>query len=107
MARPARAEIIDPGEIAIVHVINRTVRRCFLMGDDPISGKNFDHRKVWIEEGCISCQLCQDICPEVFEVEEGEDCVVTPNAPKHFQGKAEEIREAACDCPVEVIQVEE
>src|SRR5690606_35209080 len=25
-------------------------------------------RKVWIEEGCISCSLCQDICPDVFEV---------------------------------------
>ena len=22
----------------------------FLMGDDQISGKNFDHRKIWIEE---------------------------------------------------------
>ncbi|TWU07400.1 hypothetical protein Poly21_55780 [Allorhodopirellula heiligendammensis] len=21
-----------------------------LLGDDPFSGKNFDHRKVWIEE---------------------------------------------------------
>lgn len=63
-------------------------------------------RKVWIEEGCISCQLCQDICPEVFDVPEGEDCVIRPEGPKHFAGKAEEIREAACDCPVEVIQVE-
>ena len=50
MARLARAEVIDPGEIAIAHVVNRVVRRCFLMGDDPVSGKNFDHRKVWIEE---------------------------------------------------------
>ena len=50
MARLARAEVFDPSEIAIVHVMNRVVRRCFLFGDDPISGKNFDHRKVWIEE---------------------------------------------------------
>jgi REP element-mobilizing transposase RayT len=50
VARLARAEVIDPGEIAIAHVVNRVVRRCFLMGDDPVSGKNFDHRKVWIEE---------------------------------------------------------
>ena len=34
----------------IVHVISRTVRRCFLLGDDPVSGQNFDHRKLWIEE---------------------------------------------------------
>ena len=25
------------------------VRRCFLFGEDPVSGKNFDHRKIWIE----------------------------------------------------------
>ena len=50
MARMARAEVFSPDEIAIVHVMNRTVRRCFLLGDDPISGKNFDHRKDWMEE---------------------------------------------------------
>jgi hypothetical protein len=50
MARPSRAEIFDPNEVAIAHVYNRTVRRCFLMGDDALSGKNFDHRKTWIEE---------------------------------------------------------
>ena len=64
-------------------------------------------KRVWIEEGCISCSLCQDICPEVFEVPEGEDCVVRPEAPKQFGPKDEEIRDAACDCPVEVIQFEE
>jgi REP element-mobilizing transposase RayT len=50
MARMARAEVFSPDEIAIVHVMNRTVRRCFLMGDDPVSGKNFDHRKDWMED---------------------------------------------------------
>ncbi len=50
MARLSRAEVIDPNEVAIAHVIKRTVRGCFLMGDDEFSGKNFDHRKVWIEE---------------------------------------------------------
>ncbi len=50
MARLARVEVFSPDEIAIVHVLNRTVRRCFLMGDDPLTGQNFDHRKVWMEE---------------------------------------------------------
>jgi hypothetical protein len=50
MARLARAEVFAADEIAIVHVIARVVRRCFLLGDDPVSGKNFDHRKVWIED---------------------------------------------------------
>ena len=48
--RPSRSEVLDPAEIQIAHVHNRTVRRCFLMGDDTVSGKNFDHRKVWIED---------------------------------------------------------
>jgi REP element-mobilizing transposase RayT len=50
MARLSRAEVVDPNEINVVHVINRTVRRCFLFGDDVVTGKNFDYRKVWIEE---------------------------------------------------------
>lgn len=50
MARLARAEVFAPDEVAIVHVMNRVVRRCFLLGDDPVTGKNYDHRKQWIEE---------------------------------------------------------
>ena len=48
--RKARCEVIDSSQINVVHVYNRTVRRCFLLGQDPLTGKNFDHRKVWIEE---------------------------------------------------------
>ena len=50
MARLARAEIFDPSEIVAVHLIGKTVRSCFLMGFDERSGKNFDHRKRWLEE---------------------------------------------------------
>lgn len=49
MARTARCEVFDPHEIAIAHVIQRCVRRCFLMGNDPDSGRNYDHRKQWLE----------------------------------------------------------
>ena len=50
MARLKRQEVFVPDEIATVHVMNRVVRRCFLMGSDPFSGKNYDHRKQWIED---------------------------------------------------------
>ena len=50
MARLARAELFAPDEVAIVHVMNRVVWRCFLLGDDPVTGKNYDHRKQWIED---------------------------------------------------------
>ena len=49
MARMTRADVYCPQEVATVHVMNRTVRRCFLMGDDPVTGKNYDHRKEWME----------------------------------------------------------
>ena len=49
MARPYRSEVFSSDESCIVHVISRVVRRCFLLGDDPLTGKNYDHRKEWIE----------------------------------------------------------
>ena len=48
MAKMARAEVFAPDEVAVVHVMNRVVRRCYLLGNDPVSGKNYDHRKVMI-----------------------------------------------------------
>ena len=50
MARIKRGDVFTPDEIAVVHVMNRTTRRCFLFGDDELSGKNFDHRKIWVED---------------------------------------------------------
>ena len=50
MAPLARVEVFAVDEIAIVHVVNHTVRRCFLPGNDPFSRKNFDHRRVWLDE---------------------------------------------------------
>ena len=50
MARKSRGEVVDPNEIQVFHVLNRTVRRCWLFGRDPVTGINYDHRKAWIEE---------------------------------------------------------
>lgn len=63
--------------------------------------------RVWIEEGCISCKLCQDMAPAVFLVEDDQVCVVRPDAARQFQALADDIREAARDCPVEVIKIEQ
>lgn len=49
MARLARVDVFSADEVAIIHVMNRTVRRCYLMGNDSLTGKNFDHRKTWLE----------------------------------------------------------
>lgn len=62
--------------------------------------------KVWIEAGCISCKLCQDIAPKVFLVEDDRDCVVKVDAAAQFAALREDIEQAARDCPVEVIKLE-
>jgi hypothetical protein len=48
LARMTQCKVFDPDEVVIAHIFNRVRRRCFLMGEDPVSGKNLDHRKVWI-----------------------------------------------------------
>ena len=66
MARLGRAEVFSPDEIAICHVMSRVVRRCFFLGDDPVSGKNFDHRKLWIEEQLKRLSTCLGSICSVF-----------------------------------------
>ena len=50
MPRIPRKFLFDPAEVGIYHCINRCVRRAFLCGTDELTGKCFDHRKVWIQE---------------------------------------------------------
>ena len=56
--------------------------------------------KVWIDEGCIGCRLCEEICPEVFQVDETASVIV-----ENIPDNEEAIVEAAGECPVEVIIV--
>jgi hypothetical protein len=46
----ARGEVFDPREVSVFHCINRCVRSCFLCGCDPLTGIDYDHRKLWIEQ---------------------------------------------------------
>ena len=77
---------------------------------------------VWIEEGCITCNACEEECPEVFEVTD-DSCFIKADvradggfdenvgkAPlkSEFAGElADAIVAAAEACPVEVIIVVE
>ncbi len=49
MPRIPRSLLFDPAEPGIYHCVNRCVRRAFLCGVDRMTGKNFDHRKEWIQ----------------------------------------------------------
>jgi REP element-mobilizing transposase RayT len=50
MPRIPRRELLSPDEIAIVHCVNRCVRRAFLCGTDSHTGRSFDHRKDWVRD---------------------------------------------------------
>ena len=60
-------------------------------------------RSITIDEGCIVCGACAEICPEVFEIE-GE-CKVMKGSDLGFF--AEWVEQAAEVCPVDVIRIAE
>ncbi|MCL1091574.1 transposase [Shewanella profunda] len=48
MPRPRRTQI-SLEDTPFYHCCSRVVRRAFLCGDDDYSGKNYDHRRAWVE----------------------------------------------------------
>ena len=69
-------------------------------GGGAAAAANFIVSKVWIEPGCIVCDACEGIFPEVFEVTD-TTCLIRPGAPLNDGLK---IQDAAEACPVEVIK---
>ena len=59
--------------------------------------------KITVGEECTACGLCEDICPEVFTVDETS----TVSADVDFDEYEDQIRQAVEECPVEVIAIEE
>jgi len=55
----ARRNTIDLESTPYYHIVSRCVRRSLLCGEDPFTGKNFDHRKQWLVDRimCIGGQI--------------------------------------------------
>ena len=60
--------------------------------------------KVWIEEGCTLCGLCEEECPEVFELDDESAVVKDDIDPTEHEDC---IINAVESCPVQIIQHEE
>jgi len=60
----ARKEIVCEGEVEVFHAYTRCVRRAFLCGEDPLTGNNYDHRKLWIEQRLeqLSASMAVEVC---------------------------------------------
>lgn len=55
-------------------------------------------------DACIGCGLCVDTCPEVYEMPEDKAVVKVDAIPAEIADKA---KEAAENCPVDAITIEE
>ena len=63
--------------------------------------------RVWIEEGCISCESSERNCPEVFKVKHGKWVKgATVIEGVDHSGLEEKIKQAAEACPIGVIKYE-
>ena len=62
-------------------------------------------KKVWIVEGCIADGICNEICPEVFGLDDAGEAYVEKDA--DFSANEEGIKDAAEQCRVEIIRFEE
>jgi hypothetical protein len=60
----ARGQIVVEDQVGVYHCIARCVRRAFLCGIDPYTGKDYSHRKVWILDrmrelaGLFAIEVC-------------------------------------------------
>jgi ferredoxin len=60
--------------------------------------------RVAIEDTCTACGLCVDACPEVFDMGNDMAEVITDEVPAEHE---DAVLQAADECPVEAIVVEE
>ena len=49
-----RRQLAEVAGTRYYHCISRRVRRAFLCGEDALTGRNFDHRKAWLEQRLLA-----------------------------------------------------
>ena len=59
--------------------------------------------KVWIDDECTLCGVCEDLCPDVFSMGDETTAIIEG---ADLEENADCIREAADNCPVEIIKCE-
>ena len=61
--------------------------------------------RVWVDEdACTGCGLCVDKCPSIFELDDGVAYAAVRMVP---EGAEDCVEDAADECPVEAIVIED
>ena len=60
----ARSQLICPEITPYYHCVSRCVRRSFLCGKDELTGRNYEHRRAWVENRILTLAsiYCIQIC---------------------------------------------
>ena len=60
----ARKQQISLLDTPYYHCVSRCVRRAYLCGEDNVSGKNYEHRRGWVEDKLLSISqvFAIDVC---------------------------------------------
>ena len=81
MASRPRRDIIDESVVGIYHCTARCVRRAFLCGKDPYTGKDYDHRKTWIRDRRIQLAAVMAVEPSFYAAMDNHLHVLPRNRP--------------------------
>ena len=64
----ARSQLVDDATPGFYHCISRCVRRSFLCGEDHYSGRNYEHRKAWVEARLFHLAECFSVSLYAYAV---------------------------------------
>ena len=59
-----RKYLVDNQSAGFYHCISSCVRHAYLCGDDAVSGRNYDHRKAWLEKRML--ELADIFCVSLY-----------------------------------------
>jgi len=59
-----RRYLMSEHKVSLIHVVSRVVRKSWLLGTDPKTGKNYNHRKVWFKNRLrfLAQQFSIEVC---------------------------------------------
>jgi hypothetical protein len=66
----ARKQQISLSDTPYYHCISRCVRRAFLCGRDSLTGKNYEHRKLWVTNRLteLANVFAIDVCAYAYAI---------------------------------------